>query len=629
MCPPGRSSLPLLRQNPRHRGVRWTLVILCVLSGSGTPTLLAQDGAALFKTHCASCHEASAESRAPARDVLRQMTPEQILQALEKGAMVSQGSDRSRAERRALAEYLSEKPFGNAPINPIPQSAFCANANRSISASASEPAWNGWGAAVTNTRFQPANAAGLAPGDVTKLKLKWAFGFPGASSVGAQPVVFGGRIFTSTWEGDVYSLDAKTGCIYWTIETEGGMRSAVTVGKINGLGYAAYFGDLAANVYAVDAGTGKQIWKARVDDYPLAVITGSPTLYDGRLYVPVSSREESQVEGEYSCCRFRGSVVALDAATGKQLWKSYMISQEPRPTTKNKAGLQLWGPSGVAVWVAPTIDAKRHALYVGTGNDYSVPATNQSDSIVALDMKSGKILWVRQMTQDDIWNADCRRAGRDPAVCPNADSPDFDFGASPMLVELRGGRQMLVAGNKSGLIVALDPDQKGKTIWEQRVAKGGSQGGILWGPAADGENVYAAISDFTRIKGGVDPKAGGGVTALNLSTGDKVWTGAAAPCGSRKPCSPAQAAAISVIPGVVFSGSVNGYLRAYSSRDGAVMWEYDTAREFETVNGVPAKGGSIDGGGPAVADGMVFTNSGYSHHSGVIPGNVLLAFSVE
>jgi polyvinyl alcohol dehydrogenase (cytochrome) len=214
-------------------------------------------------------------------------------------------------------------------------------------------------------------------------------------------------------------------------------------------------------------------------------------------------------------------------------------------------------------------------------------------------------------------------------MCPNADSPDFDFGASPMLVDLPSGKQVLIAGNKSGLIVALDPDRNGSTLWEQRIAKGGSQGGILWGTAVDADTIYAAISDFTRVAGGVDPTAGGGMAALSVLTGEQRWIGRAAPCGTRKPCSPAQAAAITAIPGVVFSGSVNGYLLAYSSRDGSVLWEYDTGREFPTVNGVPAKGGSINGAGPAVAGGMLFTNSGYSHHSGIMPGNVLLAFSAE
>ena len=607
------------------------LALICLCTGLACTPLLAQDGATLYRTHCAICHETGGESPAPGREQLRQMSPEQILAALDRGVMSSQGSERSRAEQRTLAEFLSEKPFGVEPVNPIPRSAFCDSSASSFQSSLGGPAWNGWGVEITNTRFQPGAAAGISPAEVPRLKLKWAFGFPGATSASAQPVVLGGRVYVGSWVGDVYSLDAQTGCIHWMVETESGVRSAVSIGKANGDGLTVYFGDLAANVYALDAESGKQLWKVKVDDYPLARVTGSPTLYDGRLYVPVSSREESRVgNSRYPCCRFRGSMVALDAATGRQLWKTYTISQPPRRTQKNRIGTQIWGPAGVAIWVSPTLDVKRNVLYVGTGNDYSPPSTSTSDSIIAFDMDTGAIQWVRQIVENDIWSSGCRQPDPDPAVCPDVDAPDFDFPASPILVKLPDGREILIATQKSGLIYALDPDQEGKTIWELRVAKGGTQGGILFGSATDGENVYAAISDFTRLTGRVpDPDVGGGIVAVGLGSGQQLWHTPPPGCGDRRPCSPAQAAAVSAIPGVVFSGSVDGHLRAYSTRDGEILWDYDTVREFTTVNGVQAKGGSLSNGGPAVVGGIVFSNAGYSHHSGVIPGNVLLAFSVE
>jgi polyvinyl alcohol dehydrogenase (cytochrome) len=602
---------------------------LCALVIGPVAAVRAQDGATLYAAHCASCHEATDEARAPTRDVLRQLSPEQILQALEKGVMRTQGEERSRVERRALAEFVTGKPFGGAPVNPIPKSAFCGTPGQPLGEAAG-PVWNGWGATPANTRFQPAAAAGLGANDVPRLKLRWAFGFPGASSASAQPVVFGGRLYVGSWDGDVYALDAASGCIHWAIETEAGVRSAITIARTPGGSFAAYFGDLAANAYAVDAATGKLLWKSELDKYPHARITGSPALHGDRLYVPVSSREESQVaDARYPCCRFRGSVVALDAATGRTIWKTYTIDREPRPRAKSRAGVQLWGPSGVAVWTAPTIDAGRNVLYVGTGNDYAPPATNMSDAIVALDLKSGAIRWVQQITENDIWNLACRATDRDPELCPDADAPDFDFAASPILVTVKG-RDLLIAGNKSAVVFALDPDT-GKIVWQQRVGKGGTQGGILWGPAVDGENVYIAISDFTRVSGRTpDPALGGGIAAVALDGGRVVWSAPPQPCAAdRRPCSPAQAAAVTAIPGVVFSGSVDGHLRAYDTRDGAILWDFDTVRDFTTVNGVPARGGSINNGGPAVAGGMVFTNSGYSHHSGVIPGNVLLAFAVD
>ena len=605
---------------------------LCIFVGLEVAPMRAQDGATVYQTWCAICHEASGESGASSRDVLEQMTPEQILAALERGTMRSQGSERSRAERRALAEYLSGKLFGSAPVNPISPSAFCENAASPMGDSAGGPVWNGWGATVGNTRFQAGTAAGLSAEDVPRLKLQWAFGFPGASSASLQPVVWGGRVYVGSWEGDVYSLDARTGCLHWMLETESGVPSAVIIGKADGGPVTAYFGDLAANVYAVNAATGEPLWKVKVDDYPLARVRGSPSLYEGRLYVPVSAREESRVrDPRYPCCRFRGSMVALDAATGRQIWKTYTIHEPPRPTQKSRAGTQLWGPSGAAIWVAPSLDLQRKTLYVGTGNDYSSPATGASDAIIAFDMDSGAIRWVRQMTENDIWNGSCRQPDRDPATCPDADAPDFDFAASPILAELEDGRQILIAGQKSGLVYALDPDREGEILWYQRVGKGGTQGGIMFGPAADGEHLYVAITDFERMPGTreVNPDAGGGLVALALSNGQQLWRTPAPSCGNRKPCSPAQGAAITTIPGVVFSGSVDGHLRAYSTRDGKILWDYDTVRDFTTVNSVKTRGGSFYNGGPAVVEGMLFASSGYSHHGGIIPGNVLLAFSVE
>ena len=589
----------------------------------------AQDGAALFKSYCAICHEpgTNTDSRAPGRDVLAQFTPEQILQALEKGDMKTQAAERSRAQRRALAEYLSGKPLGGDLPNIIPKSAFCASSTQSLLKSVTAASWNGWGADVANSRFATAQVARMAPEEAPRLKLKWAFGFPGASSGGTQPVLFAGRLYVGDAEGDLFALDAETGCIHWTIEAGAGIRSAVTIGQSAGR-LAAFFGDQSANVYAVDAESGKPLWKVKVDDYSRAAITGAPQLWKDRLYVPVSSREESQVgDPKYPCCAFRGSVVALDAATGKQIWKTYTIAEEAKPTQKNSAGMQIVGPSGAAVWNAPTLDVKRNTLYVGTGNNYSPPATALSDSIVAMDMTTGKIKWVRQETKEDVWNASCRRPDREPAVCPDADAPDFDFGSSPVLAELPGGRQILVAGNKSGVIWALDPDHQGKTIWEQQVGKGTSGGGVLWGIAIDHDRQRVYVPN-----GYFDPKerdASGGMAAIGLGDGHAIWSTANPPCGDRKDCKQSHPAAVTAIPGVVFSGTMDGRLRAYAAEDGKVLWEYDTAREFPTVNGAKANGGSMSNAGPAVVGGMLFVNSGYSHHGGIIPGNVLLAFAPE
>jgi polyvinyl alcohol dehydrogenase (cytochrome) len=330
----------------------------------------------------------------------------------------------------------------------------------------------------------------------------------------------------------------------------------------------------------------------------------------------------------YPCCKFRGSLVALDSTNGNVIWRTYTIAEEAHATTKNRKGTQLWGPSGVALWNSPTLDLKRRAIYVGTGNNYSNPPTDLSDAVVAFDMDSGKIRWVRQLTPRDAWNTACPKRAPDSSNCPDEDAPDFDFAASPILVDMKNGSQLLLAGQKSGMVYALDPEQAGKLVWEQRVGKGGTAGGVQWGPAVDAEKAYVAISDAARVGNTAewDPNSGGGISALEVGSGKKVWSTPSPGCGNRRPCTPAQSAAVTAIPGVVFSGAVDGHLRAYSTEDGRILWDYDTAREYTTVNGVQAKGGSIDNGGVSIVDGMVFTNSGYSR---AMPGNVLLGFSVD
>jgi polyvinyl alcohol dehydrogenase (cytochrome) len=460
--------------------------------------------------------------------------------------------------------------------------------------------------------------------------LKWAFGFPGDIVAYAQPAVTGGRIFVGSATGWIYSLNASSGCILWTLEAEAPVRTAISVGAA-GSHTAIFFGDFHANVYAADAVTGKLIWKTRADEHSEARITGAPALHGNRLFVPVASSEEvSAADPAYECCRFRGSVLALDAATGKTLWKTYMVAETPHPTKKSKAGVQLWAPSGAAVWSAPTVDLKRRAIYVGTGDSYSEPPAANTDAILALDMDSGKILWARQMTAGDAFNLAC--PGQDKSNCPESNGPDFDFGSSPMLVELPGGRRVLVAGQKSAMVYALDPDRKGELLWQTRVGKGGSLGGIQWGPAADEEKAYVAVSDIVRqlTPAGLvlDPTAGGGLYGVRLADGKLEWSAPPPGCGDRRPCSPAQSAAVTVIPGVVFSGSSDGHLRAYSVKNGNVIWDFDTVRDYKTVNGVEARGGSLDGPGPVIAGGMLYVNSGYGAMGG-IPGNVLLAFSVD
>ncbi|HJT89027.1 MAG TPA: PQQ-binding-like beta-propeller repeat protein, partial [Bryobacteraceae bacterium] len=383
--------------------------------------------------------------------------------------------------------------------------------------------------------------------------------------------------------------------------------------------------DLTATVHAVDAITGKPIWKTKVDEHPFARITGAVQLHEGRLYVPVASLEEAASGNpKYECCTFRGSMVALDAAGGKQIWKTYMIPDAPHRTRKTPGGTQLWGPSGAAIWSAPTIDGKRGLIYAGTGDNYSDPEAGHTDSIVAIEMASGKIVWGRQLQQGDRWNVGC--VAGDKVTCPKGAGPDFDFGSSPVLHTLSDGRQVILAGQKSGILRMLDPDRQGAELRQIRVGKGSVLGGIEWGFAADGEKAYVAVSDLDWNH----PEAGGGLTAVQIVTGERVWRAAppTPPCLGEHGCSAAQPAAVTTIPGVVFSGSLDGHLRAYASSDGRLLLDLDTRKPFATVNHVPGQGGSLDAAGPTVAGGTLFVNSGYGFLGGA-PGNVLLAFTVD
>jgi polyvinyl alcohol dehydrogenase (cytochrome) len=595
------------------------------------------DGAKVYEQKCARCHNGQV-ARAPKLEFLKLRTPEAIVDSLETGVMKFTGLGMPDAERKAVAEFIVGKPIGGEAQLKDTASNLCPQAPGEFAPSDGGPQWNGWGASLANARFQSVEYAGLSAEQVPNLKLKWAFGFL-PNSVASQPTVVGGRIFIGTMRGQVYSLDAATGCVYWAVKIPSGMRSAISIARLpktNPPKYAAYFGDFSANVHALDARTGEKLWTVKADSHPLARITGAPAVHANRLYVPVTSLEEAGgADPQYPCCTFRGNVVALDAVTGKQIWKAYTITQKPKPTRKNKIGVQLYGPAGAGVWASPTLDPARGEIYVTTGDNYADPATKTSDAILAFSMKTGKLLWVRQCLAGDAWNIACDSG--DESNCPKARGPDLDFGSSTILRVMDGGKRILLAGQKSGVLHAIDPDKKGKILWQQRVGKGGLIGGIQWGPAADNNQIYVALSDIgVKVKrdpdigttSELDSTVGGGLFAYSIKNGEKIWATPPPGCGGRQNCSPAQSAAITVIPGVVFSGSVDGHMRAYATEDGKVIWDHDAAQEYKTVNGMPANGGSFDGAGPTVVGGMLYTYSGYGTWGGM-PGNVLLAFSVD
>jgi polyvinyl alcohol dehydrogenase (cytochrome) len=479
--------------------------------------------------------------------------------------------------------------------------------------------WNGWGADFVNSRYQP--QPGLSAADVPKLKVKWALGFRGDLRNSSQPVVVGGRVFIGGYSGQVYSLDPATGCTYWIYDAGAYVRGAVNVVRVTGgpanqksaPRWIAFFGDGHAFAHAVDAESGVQLWKTKMDDYALARITGSPVYYGGRVYVPVASGEElASTQRNFECCKFRGSVAALDASTGRIIWKTYSIPDPPKAYKTNSEGVAMWGPAGVGIWSAPTIDKRRKRLYVGTGNSYSGIDVPTSDAILALDLESGSLLWSSQLEPRDNWVPGCPKS----ATCPDNPGQDSDIGASPVIRTV-GGKEYLIVSQKSGVIYGLDLEGHGRVIWKTRIGVGGSRfGGIVWGPAVDGHRAYVAT-------GGPVPSPQIGMIAIQLNSGQRAWS--TFPGTDPVEISPG---AVTAMPGAVFAGFLNGRLRAYASRNGEMLWDFDALRDFETVNGVPAKGGSFNGGGVAIAHGMVFATSGYGF-AGQKPGNVILAFSID
>jgi polyvinyl alcohol dehydrogenase (cytochrome) len=575
-------------------------------------------GILAFTGRCASCHD-NGTGGAPDRYGLNRLTPEQVLETLASGAHAGYVQGLTEWQTKVVAVYVGGRPLGAAEAGDASRMP-----NRCVNAAAFRPftgsEWNGWGGDASNTRFQA--TPGLTAAEIPKLTLKWAFGFPMGNSAYGQPAVVGGRVFVGADTGFVYALDAATGCVRWSFRADAGVRTAPTVGRgTPEHRHLLYFGDIRANVYAVDAETGALVWRDRLDTHPVARVTGAPTLAAGRLYVPLSSLEESGAgHPGYPCCTFRGGVAAYDALTGRQIWKSYTVAEAPKKTRVTSKGTQLWAPAGAGVWSSPTVDLTRRLVYVATGNGYTEPADEASDAVIAYDIDSGKRMWVKQVMALDHYVRDCPGIYR-PNVpkedksetCPDDLGPDFDFGNAPILRTMPGGRSIVVIGQKSGHAWGLDPDNQGEIVWSRQLGLGWENGGggMQWGSAADGRLAYFPI---TRT----DDRLG--LAAVGLGSGEIAWRASPAAGGS---------APVTVIPGAVFMGASTGTVYAFSTATGKAIWSYDTNKPFDTVNKVEAKGGNINAAGPVVAGGLVFVSSGYSDLGGGNRGNVLLAFGAR
>jgi polyvinyl alcohol dehydrogenase (cytochrome) len=602
-------------------------LFLCI---AGPAALAAQtpEEELLFNTQCALCHTptpapaGSPNEKAPTRAQLREFPAEAVLAALTNGKMQLQGATLNEAQKRLVSEFVTGKRLG-ANTSAVQVVNKC-TVERPMQDPSKVPGWNGHGNGPAATRFQDAKAGGLTAADLPRLKLKWAFGYSGVAQARTQPTVVGGRVFVASENGEVHALDPATGCTYWTFKAQAGVRTAPSVApyKANGAsGYAVIVGDTRANLYAIDANTGRQLWTARVDTHPVAAISGAPIVHDGRVFVGVQGlgEEGRGGVGGYGCCTFRGSLNAFDVATGKSLWKTYTVD-EPKPRAKNKDGVQMYGPAGGSIWSAPSIDVKRGLVYVATGNGFADPPQPMTDAVIAMDQKTGAIRWHKQLIAGDQWTMGCQAQNPDNPACPATLGPDYDFSATPILATV-GRRELLVLPQKSGIAYALDPDKQGALVWQTKFGQPSGLGG-QWGGAVDGVNFYTGTNGFQSTPGGF--------TALSLSDGKIVWQQPPQPtlCARGQGCGAGQGSAATAIPGAVFSSGLDGGLRAYSTTDGKILWTFDTNRPFDTVNGVKANGASMDGPGAVVVGGMVYVNSGYGGLVGRA-GNVLLAFGLD
>jgi polyvinyl alcohol dehydrogenase (cytochrome) len=621
----------------------------------------AQDAAAgqsVFNTRCKGCHEPAIE-RAPNRATLSTLPAGTIVDVLTNGAMKPMAAGLSDADKQAVAAYLTaaaapaQVAGGRTPPAPVGVDVKC-EANPPIRPTGAD--WTSVGL-ETSHRFQ-ANP-GLAKADVPKLKVKWAF----AMSGGSMPTIMGDWLFITNRSGKFYALDANTGCVRWVVEGAVSRTTPMIVkSEVSPSGWLTIIGQRDRMAHAYDAQTGKEIWRsAALESNSVAGITGSPVISGDQVFVPLTSGEEGAArQPTYPCCSFQGTLAALDLKTGKTQWQTKVVTEPLHPTHKNSAGVMMQGPAGGAIWSAPTVDPKRGLVFVATGDSYTEVDTKGADAIVAIETKTGKVRWSNQVTEKDNFIVGCTDAVK-PANCPSPDGPDHDFGASPILFKLppskgeKGGKDILLSGQKSGVVYGMNPDT-GKTLWMRKVGGGSALGGIEWGMAADGQRLYVANADTINI---IDetlrplgksplavkqPPATPGLYAIDPATGKLLWSAPApkAPCryaGDRGrdrtagACVRAQSQAPSVMPGVVFSGTMDGWFRAYDTVTGKVIWaDSTTDRSYDTVNQVKGQpGGSMDGMGAAIAGGRVFVMSGFNGaaNTGGNGVNVLLAYSVD
>ena len=598
-------------------------------------------GEAIYQSNCAACHDHAAETRAPAKISLSAMSYEAIDFALTQGKMKVQGSGLDAKARGQLINYLTGHDAPTGSTIAWMDKAWCAGPRV---ADVSGPATvTTFGFNRDNTRtLTPKQAGGLTKAKIGDLKLAWAMGFPDVTAMRAQAAVVGNTIFQPVAEsGRVYAINIKDPakpCLSWVYSTGGlPLRTSAAYGVLaNGQKVIVAAGQ-DTTVHMLDAVTGKALWTKKVGSYSYSMTTGTPVVLKSQLIVPVSQFEIMQAaDNRVQCCSNHGYVLSLDPTTGAQQWR-YDTMENAKPIRDRGDGKMLYGPSGAPIWNSPVVDEKRGQIYFGTGESNSEPVSKNTDALIAISLKDGHEIWSMQATAQDIYNAGCGLKPRaDQLNCSkNTVFRDVDFGASLILAKLSGGKELILAGQKSGTVWALDPDT-GKVVWKYDIGAGSPLGGVHWGIAYDRDTVFVPISFIgSKLPGGADiPESlKPGLYALDAKTGAVRWNYAAtSDCtGDRKARAPRCAAlygfsaAPMVLDGAVLQGGLDGRLYAFDAKTGSVLWQYDALRSFDAVNGVTAKGGSIDGPGMTVANGTLFVNAGFGNF-GQIAGNSLLAF---
>lgn len=614
-----------------------TAVTLAWCSAVGAGAAAPDDMATLFRTACANCHEVP-ETKAPPTATLRQLPAARILMAMELGKMQPQAAGLAPQQRVDLSRWLAAEEDAK-------RDAWIAERACARETPVPVTGRGNWGLGRDNRR--EAVDVAIGRGNLDDLELQWSVALPAVTTMRSQPVVAGDTVFLGSKGAHLLALDRRSGCVRWSLATDAPVHSALTLDRTPDGVATLFFADELAMVYAVDATTGRLRWRERVKWFPTSIVSGPVAYHDGRLYVPLSSFEVAAAGlPTHECCRSHGGIAALDATTGKALWR-YDTTPHAMRTTVTRDGTQLWGPSGAPVWNSPTVDATRGVLYFGTGQNSSSPATDTSDAIIALDLATGERRWIFQALADDAWNAACLSGG---ASCPVENGPDFDFGAAVILLRRPEG-DLLLAGQKSGEVFALDPDRKGAVVWRRRVGSGSSNGGIHHGMATDGQRVYVPVADPERRIAGYVPKPG--IYALDVDDGELLWShpvergcvfdpadapliGLAEMAQGKAQRSPwpacsyyyGQSAAAVVANGIVYAGALDGRLRLLDADSGQALRVIETNRPYRAGNGIDGHGGAIDVGGAIVEGNQLFVLSGYGMF-GQMPGNMLLVYGLR